>query len=351
LSDRVLIDALAARYGGTAYAAVQLARQLATNPKVARVSVISRRGSIVDHGLASGAEVNRIRLPARARLELVRRIIWEAARLPRIVTQQQSNVVISMSGMLPRSPGARLLCLLFNPVMYEQKSLANSLRRWAVRSTAGDATQVTAPSRHMAELVSESIGRECSVVPLGVDHDVFRPGPRRGTEILCVADFYAHKRHDVVLDAWLRLAPPRPRLRLVGNPAVDAGAYRRVLSRVEALKDGVAVEHGLSLDRLVSTYQQARVFVLASERESFCMPLVESMACGVPGVVRDLPSMRETGGAGASYVAGDDPDAWASALEALTGGDVVHERARRAAVESAARFSWERMAAELAALF
>lgn len=351
MPERVLIDALAARYGGTAYAAVQLGRHLAVNPKVSRVAVIARRGSIVERGLASASDVNLIALSAPARLELMRRIVWEATQLPRVVTQESSSVVISMSGMLPRWPRARVLCLLFNPVMYESASSANSLRRWAVRRTARDGATLVAPSRHMADLVSISTGCECLVVPLGVDHSVFRPGSDRGREILCVADFYAHKRHDVVLDAWLRLAPPRPRLRLVGDPSVDSRAYSRLLSRVEGLADAVIIEHGLSLARLVETYRRARVFILASERESFCMPLVESMACGVPGVVRDVPSLRETGGDGASYVAGDDPDTWASALERLTADESEHERARRTALATATRFSWERMAAELAGLF
>jgi glycosyltransferase involved in cell wall biosynthesis len=352
MPERFFIEALAARFGGTAYATVHLARQLAINDNVAQVSVLTRRGSIVARGLARAREVSCIELPVPTRFELARRAAWEAARLPALVRQERSSVVISMSGMLPRRLGARLLCMLFNPVMYEQASAANVLRRWAVRRTVRAEAEIVAPSRYMATLAAASIGRECSVVPLGVDHSVFHPDPNaaRGAEILCVADFYSHKRHDIVLEAWLRLTPPRPLLRLVGNPAVDPGTYARVLTRVESLP-GVVVEHGLSLAQLVGAYQQARAFIMASERESFCMPLLESMACGVPCVVRDVPSLRETGGGGASYVAGDDPDAWAAALERATDDGASHERARQAAVASAARFSWERMAAEVAALF
>jgi glycosyltransferase involved in cell wall biosynthesis len=351
LPKRVLIDALAARHGGTAYAAVQLARHLALNPQVSRVSVITRPGSIVDQGLAKAPEVTRIRPSAPPRIELVQRAVWEAALLPRLASRERSTTVISMSGMLPRLPRVRVLCLLFNPVMYEHATPANALRRWAVRRTAREGTMVAAPSGYMAGLVSASIGRECAVLPLGVDHSVFQPDPdgSHGSEILCVADFYSHKRHDVVLDAWQRLAPPRPLLRLVGNPAVDHSTYAGVCARVEKLPD-VVVEHGLSLDQLVSTYRRARVFVLASQRESFCMPLAESMACGVPAVVRDTPSLRETGGPGASYVATDEPEAWAAALGRLLGDEMAHGRARQDAQAAASRFSWERMASEVASL-
>lgn len=352
MPTKVLIDALAARHGGTAYAAVHLARHLALNDKVAHVSVVARRNSIVARGLEGEGEVTCIELSTPARFELARRAAWEAFRLPALVGRRRVSVVISMSGMLPRRLGTRVLCLLFNPVMYEQSSASNALRRWAVGRTVRGEAEVAAPSRYMAELVTASIGRECAVVPLGIDHSVFNPDPTsdRTTEILCVADFYSHKRHDIVLDAWQRLASPRPPLRLVGNPAVDRHAYARVLARVAKLS-GVVVEHGLSLDQLVRAYRRARVFVLASERESFCMPLVESMACGVPPVVRDLASLRETGGDGPRYVVGDDPDAWAAALESLTRDEAAHRRGRQAALASAARFSWERMAVEVASMF
>jgi glycosyltransferase involved in cell wall biosynthesis len=348
---RILIDALAARFGGTAYAAVQLARHLAQRPEVTTVLVITRCGSIIERGLAHEEAVTCVVLPAVSRLELIRRTAWEALRLNALVAQERCDVVISMSGMLPRLPGCRLICLLYNPVMYESRTAANLARRWAVRRTAHQAMYLAAPSRSMADLASASAGRECAVVPLGVDHSVFAPAADPGEEILCVADFYAHKRHDLILDAWLRLCSPRPCLRFVGNPAVDPQAHTRLLARIKTLPeaDSIVMEYGISLDRLVSAYQSARVFVMASEHESFCMPLVESMACGVPAVVRSLRSLRETGGEGARYVDGDDPAQWALVLQRLVEDNVDHERARSSALRAAAKFSWDTFAANLAA--
>jgi glycosyltransferase involved in cell wall biosynthesis len=350
---RVLIDALAARYGGTAYAAVQLARQLALRPEVASVTVIARRGSIVEQGLTSDETVALIPLPEPSRLELTRRIVWEAARLPSVAAPERCDVVVSMSGMLPRSPRCRVVCLLFNPVMFENRGLANALRRWAVRRTARAADFLAAPSHYMADLVAASTGRECAVVPLGVDHSVFAPAGDGGEEILCVADFYRHKRHDLLLDAWLLLPSPRPRLRLVGNPHVDPESHARLVARIESLPEAssITLEHGIALRQLVDAYRWARVFVMPSERESFCMPLLESMACGVPAVARGLPSLRETAGAGALYVDSEEPADWAAALEQLIQDDVEHGRVRREALQAAARFSWEAQAADLAGQF
>jgi glycosyltransferase involved in cell wall biosynthesis len=350
---RVLIDALAARYGGTAYATVHLARELALRPEVASVTVVARRGSIVAQGLASDDAVDLLELAPASRLELIRRIAWEAICLPMIAARERCDVVVSMSGMLPRSLRCRVICLLFNPVMYENRGAANAVRRWSVRRTARAAYLLAAPSRYMADLVAASTGRKCAVVPLGVDHSVFTPLGDPGAEILCVADFYRHKRHDLLLDAWLLLASPRPRLRLVGNPDVDPESHARLVARINSLPEAssIVLEHGIALGQLVDAYRRARVFVMPSERESFCMPLLESMACGVPAVARGLPSLRETAGAGALYVDGDDAADWAAALELLIADDAEHGRARRETLQMAARFSWEAHASNLAAQF
>jgi glycosyltransferase involved in cell wall biosynthesis len=348
--EHVLIDALAARFGGTAYAVIQLAPRLLDRPEVRNVTVLTRRGSIVARGLAKQPAVTCVLLNDARRFELVKRIIWQAFRLPALVAHERCDVLITLSGMLPRSAGCRLICLLFNPVMYERRTAANAVRRWAVRRTAGTASYLAAPSRAMASLVTASLGRPCEVVPLGVDHSLFSPTRRVGTEILCVADFYAHKRHDLLIDIWASLPAPRPLLRLVGDPAVDPKAHAKLLKRIALLADSDAVvfQRELSVDRLVDTYHRARVFVLPSERESFCMPLVESMASGVPAVVRSLPSLQETGGNGARYVSGDGVAGWVAALLPLLGDDGEHARARELAQRAAARFSWDAFAAVIA---
>jgi glycosyltransferase involved in cell wall biosynthesis len=350
MGRRVLIDALAARFGGTAAATVQLARHLIVDDRVADVTVVCRRGSIVERGLAGEQAVRRIALPVPRRVELLQRVTWEALRLPALARREQYDLLISMSGIVPRAPECRLVCLIGNPVMYESDGLANTLRRWAVRRTASEDAYLAAPSRHMADMVAASVGRPCDVLAWGVDHSIFFPAASPGEEILCVGDFKAYKRHDLVLDAWRRLPAPRPPLRMVGNPDVEPRAHASLLARIESAPEAesIKLDYRLPHEQMPDIYRRARVFVVASEHESFCMPLVESMACGVPAIARDIPSLRETGGAGALYLGGDDPDEWAAAIGRICEDGEERRRASELAVQSAARFNWERFVAELA---
>ncbi|HEX5224571.1 MAG TPA: glycosyltransferase [Solirubrobacteraceae bacterium] len=347
---RVLFDALAARFGGGAHAAAQIALHLARTPAVAAVTVVARRDSIVAERLAGAEGVSVVQLPAAAALELPRRVAWEAFRLRALARRERSDVLLTMTALPARVRDARLVCVFANPVMYETDTAANRLRRRATRRTVRDASYLAAPSSMMAGLVSDYLGRPCAVLPLGVDHQAFTPADPPGEEVLCVADFYAHKRHDVLLDAWASLPAPRPRLRLIGDPAVDPGTFARVRERVALLGEGageVSIEHRLPMARLVEAYRAARVFVMPSERESFCMPLAEAMACGVPAVARSIESLRETGGEGALYVRDADPAVWSAEIARVLGDGGVHTRLRAAAIAAASRFSWERCAAQL----
>jgi glycosyltransferase involved in cell wall biosynthesis len=344
-SPRIVLDALAARFGGTAYAVVQLVRALTRDPRAGEVVVVTRHGSIVDRGLSSTAGVQLLRLPALRRSELLHRVGWEALRLPAVIRAYGADGLLTFSGMLPVHPDCRVVSYISNPVPFENgRGVASAVRRIAIARTAHRALAVYVPTRHFARLVSDL--PRVRVVPWGVDRDSFRPAERPGSEILCVSDFYRHKRHDLLLDAYERLPLERPPLRLVGNPAVDTNWFRSIEAR-SARMPGVIVAGRVSFESLLAAYRKARVFVMPSEHEAFSMPLSESLCCGVPAIARDHPVLRETGGAGAWYVRDDDPGAWADALQLLLTDDDRHAELRNAGLREADRFSWPGVAARL----
>jgi glycosyltransferase involved in cell wall biosynthesis len=345
--SHIVVDALAARFGGAAYAAVRIAQGMA-NETDAELTVVARKGSIVERGLLQADRVRLHSLRPAQRAELVRRIGWEAVRLPAIANRRPGTRVLSWSGMLPRSLGVPTSCYLANPLVFARDDPVNLLRRRALARTVGWASHVLVPSHAMRTLLERIPGCRPEVVPLGVDHNCFK-GAAGGTEILCVADFYRHKCHDLLLDAWERLPAPRPLLRLVGEPLVDAHHAQRLLARLSPYRrrGEILVDSRLSLDELVDAYRRARVFVLTSEQESFCMPLLEAQACEVPAVVRDLPALRETGSAGTTFVRGNEPDDWAGAVARLLHDGTHHTESAAAGRAHSLNYTWERTVREI----
>jgi len=338
----LMLNALAARFGGTAYAAVQLAAALDRHPRVKRVLVVCRPDSIVDRGTVRSTRVAVLRVPVRHGPELAERIGWEALRLPRAVAAHAADGLMTFSGMLPRTLVCPVVCLQANPVPYEDaRNAGAALRRVAFAHTARAAEATYVPSAHVAGLV-HGVPR-VRIVPLGVDRAAFSPGDGLGRELLYVADFYRHKRHDLVLEAYRALAGPRPVLRFIGNPDVEPATFVRIRDAARELRD-VAVDGRVSFAALQAAYRAARVFLIASERESFSMPLAEAMSVGAPAVARDHPTLRETAGDGALYVSGDEPQAWAATIQRLLDDDALHAALRARALAQSKRFSWDVMA-------
>jgi glycosyltransferase involved in cell wall biosynthesis len=336
---RLLLDGLAARFGGNARAVVEVAAALQRRTDVDDVCVIAGEGSIV------AEEVRRMSLRlvepsplVAAKLPL--RLGWTAIRLPGIAEKLEADAVLSFSGILPRHSRRPVISLVSSSIPFAPDASRRNLRRLAITRTVRRSSAVYVPSRHMCDLLGVS---NAKVVPWGVDRQVFRPTSHVGAEVLCVADFYPHKRHDLVLEAWLRLAEPRPVLRVVGDPSVDRTCFETFLQRSRSYH-GVIVEGPLPYLEVAGRYHAARTIVLASESESFCMPLAEAMACGVPAVARNHPALRETGGAGATYVDGSHAGHWADAIGALCQSDERHSSLRVSALEEAQRFSWDDVA-------
>jgi glycosyltransferase involved in cell wall biosynthesis len=236
--------------------------------------------------------------------------------------------------------------------MYESNNLGARLRRravaWAARRPS---TILAAPSDALAAHIYSSTGRPCTTVRHGVDRSIFHPAESTGEELLCVADFYPHKRHDLVIAAWQGLTPPRPTLRLVGDPDVDRAWHSRILEIVAALDDPSAVEVAGIIEhaRMGGVYRRAAALIVASEHESFCLPVAEAMACGVPVLARDIPSLRETAGGGGRFVSGDDEGDWSRGIELVLGRGGGSAPDRATLLAAATRYSWDAAAEALMA--
>ncbi|TML74982.1 MAG: glycosyltransferase family 4 protein [Actinobacteria bacterium] len=335
-----MLDAFAARFGGTASFVVQLVDALLKRDDIERLVVLAEHDSVVVRDLRPAARLRLIRLAVPARGRVPWRVVWETIRLPRLLESEGADALLTFSGVVPRHPTCRVVSLVSNPGPYKPPwTFWNRVRRHAIARTTRRAQRLHVPSRAFAEMMREPGAR---VVPHGVDHDLFRPAAEPGTEILTVGDFYRHKRQDLIISAWTRLPEPRPMLRMIGNPAVDPSHFRELNRMTDDPR--VVLGGPVGLEELRDAYHHARVLVIASGHESFSIPIIEAMACGVPVIARDHPVLRDTGGPAAIYVSGDDVSAWARAIQRLLSDDSAHGDLREKGIRRTEGLTWQAVA-------
>jgi glycosyltransferase involved in cell wall biosynthesis len=102
---------------------------------------------------------------------------------------------------------------------------------------------------------------------------------------------------------------------------------------------------------LPSFYRAAEVFVFPSLYEGFGMPPTEAMACGCPVICSTRGSLGEVIGDAAAIIDPENPDSMADRLVAVAGDSGLRERLALAGLSQAAKFNWERTAAETLAVY
>ena len=95
---------------------------------------------------------------------------------------------------------------------------------------------------------------------------------------------------------------------------------------------------------LPAIYCQCKVFLYPSLRESFGIPMLEAMACGVPVITSNTSSMPEVAGTAAYIIDPFKPDEITSALIMLEKDQALRKKLIEAGFNQAAKFSWKAMA-------
>ena len=186
-----------------------------------------------------------------------------------------------------------------------------------------------------------------TVVPVGVDHTVFRPfdevQPVPGRLMVTTSSDVPMKGLVPLLEAVAKLRTEREiSLTVIGRPK-PGGRVDEALDRLN-LRDIVTCVSGISDDALARLYGEAEVAVVPSLYEGFSLPAIEAMACGRAVVATTggaLPEVVGTDGTTGLLVTPDDPEALAQGIRTL-----LDDPERRAELGKAARervvsrFTW-----------
>lgn len=266
-----------------------------------------------------------------------------------------------------RRAGMPLVATVHHPITEDRRTDLAAARGWrklGVRRWYGFVRMQRRIAREIPELltVSRSSARAISgdfgvpldrlrVVPLGVDHEVFRPldKPRVPERIVAMASADTPmKGVGTLLEAIAKLRTERDvELVLVANPT-PGGRTERLIDEL-SINGAVRIVHGLGDTELAELVASAELACVPSLYEGFSLPAVEALACGTPLVASRAGAIPEVVGAdgeAAALVEPADSEALARAL-----GDLLDDPVRRRKMGEAGRervlrrYSWESVAA------
>jgi glycosyltransferase involved in cell wall biosynthesis len=188
---------------------------------------------------------------------------------------------------------------------------------------------VIAVSHHVRDDLVSRLGyphEQVRVIYHGVDRERFKPDDgAREPFLLYPANWWPHKNHERLLEAFALVRRGRPELGLVLTGSNHPGR----------LPDGVESRGRVADSDLVELYRRASGLVFPSLYEGFGLPPLEAMACGCPVAVSRAGALPEVCGAAAVYF---DP----TSVEDIARGIVdVLDRPPAGGIERAARFTWQ----------
>ncbi|MDG6923119.1 MAG: glycosyltransferase family 4 protein [Nitrososphaerota archaeon] len=139
--------------------------------------------------------------------------------------------------------------------------------------------------------------RQIFRIPNSIDTDYFVPTPKPEGNLrpamLFVGGLYPRKGIHLLVKEMPRILRKYPDASLTvvgGGPLHD---YLNQMSHKCGVRDRICFLDGISNDRLRELYWASDIFITASLWESFCLPVYESLACGIPAIVRDSSALSE----------------------------------------------------------
>jgi glycosyltransferase involved in cell wall biosynthesis len=291
----------------------------------------------------------------------VRRTLVEQMLLPRVARRRGWDVLHSVANRGPRRAGTALVVTVLDVIFFHHRTmgfLSTHGMRWAVRASVAGADEVIAISEAAASDIEATLGIDqarITAVPLGPGRDPVEPAAAEAIRrrlrldearvVVCVSAKRPHKNQRLLVEAIAEL-PADIYAVLVGH---DEGYGAQLGAAVRALgvAERVRLLDYLPDDELDGLWAISDCACFPTLAEGFGLPVLEAMRRGVPVACSDIPVLREVAGDAARFFPPTEPRAAAAAILASLGDEAMGARGR----ERAAKFTWERTAAETFAVY
>lgn len=302
------------------------------------------------------------------------RVIWEQLILPFHLVKWRADVLFAAFDLAPFFSPCAIVLGIRNPSPVRKTDgidLKALTHRWLSLYSCKRAKYVFYPTKYAEKLIGDALRvkeEKRRVIPHGADHNLWGSaddkseilkdyGVASGRYLLFVSNFYPYKQPDLLIKAFaLWLAKYKRigfKLLLVGKgPKMFDEFEIKLRGLVDnlTLQESVVFTGYVPRAHLSALYRYSAVFVLPTLIETFGHPFIEAMACGAPIICMDTEFARELCGDAAYYLPDSDPAALADAIETIVAQPALADKRRRAGINRAKEFSWEREARETVSL-
>ena len=376
---RVAINALSGRVGGGVTGFRHLLPALdGLGSRDEFHVIVSRTQTAIRRSIPDGFRIHRIPIDSAS---TVQRAIFEQLVLPLVLLKWRIDVLYSVGNITSLLAPCPVVLLMENANPHSDQAFTWSRRERIQLGLLRILGALSARRAKKIRFVSED-SRVLFCARLGIPRertDVIyhgRPifpvdGKSRGEirgalpsrYILTVTTLAPHKNIERLMSAFCRLVEKD---RYEGDLVIVGPSVFRGCARVlEAFKSSLAYQARIHFpgekapEELAALYGGADVFVMVSLEETFGLPVVEAMGCGVPVVAGKCPRngrayfnpFEEICGDSAVYCNPLDEESIAEVLHSV----IADPTRRREMIESghrrAADFDWNRTAARLHGLF
>jgi glycosyltransferase involved in cell wall biosynthesis len=219
---------------------------------------------------------------------------------------------------------------------------------------ADKSTMYVAVSQNTKDLINgtHKIGIEDVVTP-GIPSDILMDIEKVQTQkeakpssLLFVGRLQPSKGVFELVEIFKRLVSQNPELKLTIVGEGDVSARLKEKIKESNLEDNILLTGSLPYKEIFKHYRRSTLFVFPSKSEVFPLVSIEAMASGLPVVVSDIPSLRESTGGNAVLLPPDDLDMWVKTLNSLLKDREQREKLSRKGLHWARDFTWEKKAKE-----
>ncbi|MFM8260488.1 MAG: glycosyltransferase family 4 protein [Vulcanococcus sp.] len=282
----------------------------------------------------------------------LQRLAWTQLQLPRLARRHQASLIFTPApeGYLgPQGIPQVVMVHDLRPISHPERSLQSVyFRRW-VPPLLRAARHVLTNSRFTAAEIQRCTGLPAdriTVIPLGYNAERFHPeavAAAPSPYLLHVGQAYPHKNLQRLIQAFARVAPDHPELRLLlaGKPHPTESPRLQALVAELGLERRVEFRAYVPAEALPDLYRGAVALVYPSLWEGFGLPVLEAMACGTPVITSLGSGTQEVAGEAALLVDPADGAALSQALQRLLEQPGLQEHCRLKGLERAAQFSWD----------